>query len=207
MKLQMIGITINKQMNNEMTSERLETFSDGVLAIIITIMALQLEAPHEYTIKAILEILPTFISYLVSFLYISVYWVSHHQLFKMAEKINGKTLWANLHLLFWLSIIPFTTDWIGNGDHHTDIVPILLYGFILLINQLAFLLLRNSIVKFHGKESPIGLHLYRSILDFIFVFIYVIGLALAFLNVYVAMTFFLLVGLLKAFNLNTVNIK
>ncbi|NQY31268.1 MAG: DUF1211 domain-containing protein [Flavobacteriaceae bacterium] len=189
----------------EMTSERLEAFSDGVLAIIITIMVLELEAPKEYTIEALIEILPTFISYMVSFLYVSVYWVSHHQLFKIAKKINGQILWTNLNLLFWLSIIPFTTNWIGDGNHHTDIVPVILYGFILLMSQLSFLFLRNSIVKFHGKTSQVGMYLDRTTLDFSFVFIYAIGLSSAFLNTYIAMVFFLLVGLLKINELNSIS--
>ncbi len=180
-----------------MTSERLEAFSDGVLAIIITIMVLELEVPKEYTLQAIVEILPTFISYMVSFLYVSVYWVSHHQLFKIAEKINGKILWANLHLLFWLSIIPFTTDWIGDGNHHSDIVPVVLYGFVLLMSQLSFLFLRNSIVKLHGKKSQAGMFLDRNAFDFVCVSMYVVGLSMAFIDTYLAMTFFLLVGLLK----------
>jgi len=186
----------------EMTSERLEAFSDGVLAIIITIMVLELEAPKEYTLEALIEIIPTFISYMVSFLYVSVYWVSHHQLFKIAKKIDGKILWSNLHLLFWLSIIPFTTNWIGDGNHHTDIVPVVLYGFVLLMSQLSFLFLRNSIVKLHGKSSEVGMHLDRTALDFACVFIYLIGLSFAFLNTYIAMVFFLLVGLLKVNELN-----
>ena len=187
----------------EMTSGRLEAFSDGVLAIIITIMVLELEAPKEYTLEALFEIIPTFISYMVSFLYVSVYWVSHHQLFKIAKKINGKILWANLHLLFWLSIIPFTTNWIGDGDHHSDIVPVVLYGFVLLMSQLSFLLLRNSIVNLHGKTSQVGMHLDRKALDFTCVFIYIIGLSFVFLNTYIAMVFFLLVGLLKVNELNS----
>ncbi len=123
-------------MKNEMTSERLEAFSDGVLAIIITIMVLELEAPNEYTLEGFLKIIPTFISYFVSFLYVSVYWLSHHQLFRIAKKINGKILWINLNLLFWLSVIPFATNWIGEGNHHTDIVPVILYGFVLFMSQL-----------------------------------------------------------------------
>lgn len=190
-----------------MTSERLEAFSDGVLAIIITIMVLELEPPKEYTFEAIFEILPTFISYIVSFLYVSVYWVSHHQLFKITKKINGQILWANLHLLFWLSMIPFTTDWIGDGNHHTDIAPVIVYGFVLLMSQLSFLLLRNSIVKLHGKTSQTGMCLNRSTLDFACVSIYIIGLSVAFLNTYIAMVFFLLAGLLRVSELNSISKK
>jgi len=187
-----------------MTSERLEALSDGVLAIIITIMVLELEVPKEYTFEAILEIAPTFISYMVSFLYISVYWVSHHQLFKIAEKINGQVLWTNLHLLFWLSLIPFATDWIGDGNHHTDIAPVILYGFVLLMSQLSFMFLRNSIVKLHGKTSPVGMYLERCSLDFVCISIYIVGLFLAFINTYIAMAFFLLVGLLKINELSSI---
>ncbi|NMH89918.1 DUF1211 domain-containing protein [Flavivirga sp. Y03] len=188
-----------------MTSERLEAFSDGVLAIIITIMVLELEAPKEYTLEAFFEIVPTFISYLVSFLYVSVYWVTHHQLFKIAEKINGKVLWSNLYLLFWLSVIPFTTGWIGQGNHHTDVVPVVLYGFVLLMSQLSFLLLRNSIIKIHEKKSPIAVHFNRLTMDFACVSIYVIGLSSAFLNTYISMALFLLVGLLKVVELNSIS--
>lgn len=188
-----------------MTSGRLEAFSDGVLAIIITIMVLELEVPSEYTIKAIFKISPTFISYLVSFLYVSIYWVSHHHLFKVAEKINGKILWSNLHLLFWLSVIPFTTDWIGDGDHHTDIVPVILYGFVLFMSQLSFMLLRKSIIKLHGKKSNVGIRLDRKTVDFICVLIYLIGLLLAVINTYIAMILFFLVGLIKVYELNSIS--
>ena len=131
-------------MKNEMTSERLEAFSDGVLAIIITIMVLELKVPKDYTIESLINILPTFISYFVSFLYVSVYWVTHHQLFKITKKINTQTLWANLNLLFWLSIIPFTTDWIGDGNHHTDVIPVISYGVVLLMCHLSFIFLKKN---------------------------------------------------------------
>ncbi len=192
-------------MKNEMTSERLEAFSDGVLAIIITIMVLELEAPNEYTLEGFLKIIPTFISYFVSFLYVSVYWLSHHQLFRIAEKINGKILWINLNLLFWLSVIPFATNWIGEGNHHTDIVPVILYGFVLFMSQLSFMLLRSSIIKLHGKTSKVAICLNRRTIDFICIFIYVIGLSLAFLNTYIAMVLFLLVGLIKVMELNSIS--
>ena len=192
---------------NATTSERLEAFSDGVIAIIITIMVLELEVPKEYTLGALLEILPTFISYFVSFLYVSVYWVSHHQLFKIAKKSNGQMLWANLNLLFWLSMIPFTTDWIGDGDHHTDVIPVISYGFVLLMSYLSFMLLKKSIVKLNKKTSQVELNLNKKVTDFLFISIYVIGISLANLNVYIAMGCFLLVGLLKVIELNYTSMK
>lgn len=188
-----------------MTSERLEAFSDGVIAIIITIMVLELEAPKKYTLEGLFEILPTFISYFVSFLYVSVYWVSHHQLFKIAKKINGKILWANLNLLFWLALIPFTTDWIGDGNHHTDVIPVIAYGFVLLMSQFSFLFLRNSIVKLHGKTSQVGIHLDKRARGLLCVSVYIIGLSIAILNTYVALGCFLLVGLLKVIELNSIS--
>jgi uncharacterized membrane protein len=189
----------------KMTSERLETFSDAVLAIIITIMVLELKPPENYNIEDVIKILPIFISYFVSFLYISVYWVAHHQLFKIVKKINGQILWANLNLLFWLSIIPFTTDWIGEGNHHTDVVPVFLYGFMLLMCQLSYLFLRKSIVKLHGKTSQVGIHLNKNVKGFLFTSIYVFGLFLSSINTYLAMTSFLLVGLLKVIELNYIS--
>lgn len=180
-----------------MTSVRLEAFSDGVLAIIITIMVLELEAPKEYTLNALFEILPTFISYLVSFIYVSVYWVSHHQLFTITQKINGKILWANLNLLFWLSVIPFTTDWIGEGDSHNDVVPVLLYGFVLLMSKVSYLILRGTIVKYHGEKSEVGMLIKRNKKDFITLTLYIVGLSLAFINTYGAIICFIIVGLLK----------
>ncbi|AUP79780.1 TMEM175 family protein [Flavivirga eckloniae] len=187
-----------------MTSERLEAFSDGVIAIIITIMVLELKAPNEYTVEALFEILPTFISYFISFLYVSVYWLSHHQLFKVAKKINNKILWANLNLLFWLALIPFTTDWMGEGDHHTDIIPLASYGFVLVMCQLSLILLRSSIVRFHGKASLVGMQLGRKYIDFFCMVIYIIGLSLSALNAYIAMICFLLVALLKVVELGYV---
>ncbi|OEK08379.1 hypothetical protein A8C32_02705 [Flavivirga aquatica] len=190
-----------------MTSERLEAFSDGVIAIIITIMVLELEAPKEYTLKAFFEIIPTFISYFVSFFYVSIYWLEHHQLFKITEKINNKILWANLNFLFWLSVIPFTTNWIGDGDHHTDIVPVVLYGFVLLMSQLSFMFLRNSIIKLHGTTSKTSIYLNKNKMGFICVFIYIIGLWLANHHTFISMVLFIIVGILKASELNSISKK
>lgn len=185
-----------------MTSKRLEAFSDGLFAIIITIMVLELKPPHEYTLDALIKVLPTFVSYVVSFLYVSIYWISHHHLFTIASKVNGKVLWSNLNLLFWLSFIPFTTSWIGDGDRHADIAPIVLYGVILIICHLAYLQLRNRISKLHGKTSTIGKHLHISKVEIACLSAKVIGLFLAILNTYLSMTIFLLVGLVKALEIN-----
>ncbi|RMG86273.1 MAG: DUF1211 domain-containing protein, partial [Bacteroidetes bacterium] len=119
-----------------MKTNRLEAFSDGVLAIIITIMVLELEAPESTDIQALMPKTPLFLSYLVSFVYLGIYWNNHHHLFQVTERVNGKILWANLHLLFWLSLIPFSTAWIGHNIVSTP--PVALYGVILLMSALAF---------------------------------------------------------------------
>src|SRR6185503_16252824 len=117
--------------NNSMGKERLEAFSDGVLAIIITIMVLELKAPHDANLGALLPILPAFLSYVLSFLYLAIYWNNHHHMLKATQRVNGIILWANMHLLFWLSLIPFTTAWMG--ENHFSAGPSALYGFVLLM--------------------------------------------------------------------------
>lgn len=114
-----------------MKSNRLEAFSDGVIAIIITIMVLEMEVPEEVTLEALIQLLPVFISYLISFIYLGIYWINHHHLLHTVKRVNGKILWANLHLLFWLSLIPFATSWVG--ENHTNTAPLAFYGFLLLI--------------------------------------------------------------------------
>ena len=185
-----------------MKSTRLEAFSDGVLAIIITIMVLELEAPKEDTFDALLEMSPIFVSYLASFIYVSIYWNHHHRLFKISKKINKKVLWANLHLLFWLSLIPFTTSWIGDGDNHRIGAPVILYGFVLLMCEVSFLLLRSFIVKYYGKKSTVGTHLNVNIKDALYLFIYIVGISLAIMNTYGGLACFLLIGVLKVMELN-----
>ena len=133
-----------------MKTSRLEAFSDGVLAIIITIMVLELKAPHEITLEALIPTIPVFISYVISFIYIGIYWNNHHHLFQITEKVNGKILWANLHLLFWLSLIPFATSWIG--ENHVESMPVAFYGFILLMSGFAYYILQTTIIKHHEED-------------------------------------------------------
>ena len=133
-----------------MDSGRLEAFSDGVLAIIITIMVLEMKAPEETTLEALFTILPVFISYLISFIYIGTYWNNHHHLFQITEQVNGKVLWANLHLLFWLSLIPFATSWVG--ENHIESLPVAFYGFILLMSGAAYNFLQKKIIEHHPED-------------------------------------------------------
>jgi uncharacterized membrane protein len=180
-----------------MTSERLEALSDGVLAIIVTIMVLELNPPDTYDAKALTEVLPTFISYVVSFIYVSVYWVGHHHLFKLTEKINEGILWGNLQLLFFLSLIPFATAWIDDGSSHRDLVPVLLYGFILLMCKISYLMLRVAVAKCHGEDSEVGRIVRRNSKDYEILSLYVVGIALAFVDTYIAIGVFFLVGVIK----------
>ncbi len=138
-----------------MTKNRLEAFSDGVLAIIITIMVLELKVPHHAAEFANLQpLVPVFLSYVLSFVYLGIYWNNHHHLLHSAAKVNGAILWANLHLLFWLSLIPFTTGWMG--ENHFAPAPTALYGVVLLMSAIAYWILQFSIVRLHGKDSVLA---------------------------------------------------
>ena len=134
-----------------MTKGRLEAFSDGVLAIILTIMVLELKAPHGDSWRTLLPLVPTFLSYVLSYLNIAIYWNNHHHLFSAVKRVNGTILWANIHLLFWLSLVPFTTAWMG--DNHFATIPVALYGLVNLGAGTAYFLLTRSLVRHHGQES------------------------------------------------------
>lgn len=183
-------------MSMKMTSGRVEAFSDGVLAIIITIMVLELEPPKKHSVEGLLEDLPIFVSYVVSFVYISLYWYRHHQLFKKTKAINKKILWINMLLLFWVSLIPFTTSWIGSD--HINIVPVTLYGSVLFISEMSFLILERSIVKYNNNAS-VGT--YKLKIDTFFLILYILGLSLGFVNIYFALGSFFLIGILKVVEL------
>lgn len=134
-----------------MNKTRLEAFSDGVLAIIITIMVLEIKTPEGTDFKSLLKIFPVFISYVLSFIYVAIYWNNHHHMMHTVKKVTGGILWANLHLLFWLSLVPFATAWIG--EHHFAPFPMLFYGFILLMCAVSYFILQNLIIKAHGADS------------------------------------------------------
>ncbi|MCK0125345.1 TMEM175 family protein [Gelidibacter sp. F2691] len=137
-----------------MKTGRLEAFSDGVLAIIITIMVLGMSAPEGYTFEALKPILPVFLTYVLSFIYVGIYWNNHHHLLHAVNKVNGKILWANLNLLFWLSLFPFATDWLGKN--HFEDNPTAIYGMVLLMAAIAFKILVHCVIQNEGKESNIG---------------------------------------------------
>ncbi|MFR7407710.1 MAG: TMEM175 family protein [Bacteroides stercoris] len=137
-----------------MDKNRLEAFSDGVLAIIITIMVLSMNTPEEATFEALHPVIPVFVSYLLSFVYVGIYWINHHQILQIAQCINGKILWANLHLLFWISLIPFTTDWVGKN------YPVSRTNGLAMVEccswrAIAFRLLEKALISFHGEDFPL----------------------------------------------------
>ena len=134
-----------------MTKGRLEAFSDGVIAIIITIMVLEMKVPHGDDLGALRPLLPVFLSYVLSFLYVGIYWNNHHHLLHASTVVTGAMLWANLHLLFWLSLFPFTTGWMG--ENHFTAVPTALYGVVLLMAAIAYYLLQQAIIRAQGKDS------------------------------------------------------
>jgi uncharacterized membrane protein len=134
-----------------MNKSRIEAFSDGVMAIIITIMILEIKAPESSTIASLLPLIPVFLSYVLSFIYVGIYWNNHHHMFQAVKKIDGSVLWFNTMLLFWLSLIPFATSWIGGQSFST--IPIACYGFILLMCAISYTLLQNKIIKLEGNDS------------------------------------------------------
>src|ERR671915_442919 len=133
-----------------MGKNRLEAFSDGVIAIIITIMVLEMKVPHGEGIETLVPLIPVFLSYVLSFVYLGIYWNNHHHMMVLTERVNGRILWANLHLLFWLSLVPFTTAWMGAPEDKFAALPVAIYGVVLLLAAIAYYILRTAIMSEHG---------------------------------------------------------
>jgi uncharacterized membrane protein len=163
-----------------MEKDRLAAFSDGVIAVIITIMVLELHAPHEASLAAIAGIAPAFLTYALSFIYVAIYWNNHHHLFQLVEVVDGLVLWANMKLLFWLSMIPFATAWMG--ENYTKAVPTAVYGVALLMPALAWLALQWTIVRLQGRSGPLALALGRDIKGKLSGGLYLAGVILAFVS-------------------------
>ena len=160
-----------------MTKGRLEAFSDGVLAIIITIMVLELKVPHGATASALLPLVPKFLSYVLSFVYIAIYWNNHHHLMQAVKHVDGRVLWANMHLLFWLSLLPFATGWMG--ENHFAAEPVSLYGGVLLMCAIAYYILVRTLLARHGADSALAIAIGRDFKGRISVARYVVGFAVA----------------------------
>jgi uncharacterized membrane protein len=177
-----------------MNSSRLEAFSDGVIAIIITIMVLELKVPHGQTLDALVPLIPNFLSYVLSFMYVGIYWNNHHHMLHTCEEVTGRILWANLHLLFWLSLFPVTTAWIG--ENHLAAAPSALYGLVLLMAAIAYWILQQVIIAAQGPRSLLKKAVGSDWKGKISPVIYLIGIAAAFLSPRAAQSLYLLVALL-----------
>lgn len=177
-----------------MKPSRLEAFSDGVLAIIITIMVLELHAPEGTDLRDLVPILPVFFAYLASFVYIAIYWNNHHHLIHATKRVSGGIMWANTHLLFWLSLIPFTTSWLS--EHPLAVWPTVLYSFNLLMPGFAFRLLVSAIIKEHGRESDIALAIGSDLKGYVSLLAYVGAIAFAFVTPWISYALIIGVALL-----------
>jgi len=177
-----------------MTTSRLEAFSDGVVAILITIMVLELRPPHEATFQSLKPLIPVLFSYLLSFIFLGIYWSNHHHLFHAAQQVNGRVLWANLHLLFWLSLIPFVTAWMG--ENHFGPAPVALYGIILLLAAIAYTILVQSLLSLHGPDSLLATALGSDFKGKISIVLDLIAIPLAFLKPWVAFAIYVLVAVM-----------
>ena len=177
-----------------MGKARLEAFSDGVLAIIITIMVLELRVPHGTDVRALLPVLPGFLSYVLSFVYVGIYWNNHHHMLQACKKVTGGVLWANLHLLFWLSLFPFATGWMG--QNHFETLPSAVYGGVLLMAAVAYFILQSVIISAEGSGSLLGRAVGRDWKGRLSPVLYISAIAVTFWLPWVAQAIYVSVALL-----------
>ena len=177
-----------------MKTTRLEAFSDGVLAIIITIMVLEMKVPHGAELAALKPLIPHFFSYVLSFIYVGIYWNNHHHLFQAAKQVSGGVLWANLHLLFWLSLFPLTTDWMG--ENQLAATPTAVYGFVLLMAAIAYQILEYTIIAKEGRGSLLASAIGGDWKGKLSPVIYLIAILLAFVNSWIAGALYVFAALL-----------
>jgi uncharacterized membrane protein len=177
-----------------MGKNRMEAFSDGVIAILITIMVLELKVQHGAELSALQPLLPVFLSYVLSFVYLGIYWNNHHHLLHATHHINGAVLWANLHLLFWLSLIPFVTGWMGENEFES--MPSALYGGVLLMSAIAYWILQQAILASDGCDSTLGEALGRDLKGKISPVLYLIAIPSAFYRHWIAQTIYVFVALM-----------
>lgn len=175
-----------------MKKGRLEAFSDGVIAIIITIMVLELKVPHGEDFISLKPLWPVLLSYMLSFIYLGIYWNNHHHLLHAAEKITGGVLWANLHLLFWLSMVPFATSWMG--ESHFSEAPTSLYGIVLLMAAIAYWILQNQLLHVNGKDSILSKALGKDLKGKASPVLYIIAIPCAFISVWISGGIYILVA-------------
>ncbi len=177
-----------------MDKGRLEAFSDGVIAILITIMILELKIPHGTDWEALRPLVPVFLTYVLSFVFLGIYWNNHHHMLQATEQVNGKVLWANLHLLFWLSLIPFVTGWMG--ENHFAPLPTAVYGVVLLLSALAYTILQNMILALHGTNDRLQAAVGNDLKGKLSLLLYVAAIPLAFVHQWIADALYVAVALI-----------
>ena len=177
-----------------MSKGRLEAFSDGVIAILITIMVLELKVPHGGDWDALRPVLPAFLAYVLSFVYIGIYWNNHHHMFHMCDRVSGKILWANLHLLFWLSLIPVATAW--TGENHQLPLPTALYGVILFFCGIAYTILQRSIIAEQGPRSKLAQAVGGDVKGWLSTVIYAVSIAAAYVRPWIGQALFVVVAIM-----------
>ena len=177
-----------------MGKNRLEAFSDGVIAIFITVMVLEMKVPNGATLEALAPVLPVFLSYVLSFVYLGIYWNNHHHMLHACETVNGAILWANLHLLFWLSLVPFMTGWMGENNFAA--LPAAGYGVVLLMSALAYWLLQNQIIAAHGSDSVLRRAVGNDRKGKLSQMLYLAAIGLAFVSQWVAIAIYVIVALI-----------
>ena len=173
---------------------RLEAFSDGVIAVIITIMVLELKVPHGTDLAVLVPLAPIFLSYVLSFVYVGIYWSNHHHMLHAVQRINGRALWANLHLLFWLSLIPFVTGLVN--ENHFAAVPVALYGVVLLMSGVSYYLFERVLIALHAKDSPLARAMKKDMKGVMSLLTYIVAIALAFVNPWVSCALYTLVAVM-----------
>ena len=177
-----------------MGKTRLEAFSDGVVAIIITIMVLEMRAPHGTDLDSLRPLLPVFGSYVLSFVHVAIYWNNHHHLLHTARHVSGGILWANMHLLFWLSLVPFVTAWMG--ENHFEQQPVALYGVVMMMSGVAYYILTTTLIRHHGPESGLRAAVGNDFKGMISVVMYVIAITVSFANHWVSLAIYVAVTLM-----------
>ena len=177
-----------------MSKDRLEAFSDGVIAIIITIMVLELRAPQQASWTALVPLLPVFLSYVLSFVFLGIYWNNHHHLLQAIERVDGQVLWANMHLLFWLSFTPFVTAWMGENNFAAQ--PVALYGVILLLAAVAYYILTQTLLRLHGRNSVLAKALGRDVKGKLSPVIYLVAILVSFVAAWLSCALYVLVAIM-----------
>jgi uncharacterized membrane protein len=177
-----------------MGKNRLEAFSDGVIAIIITIMVLELKVPHEATLTALSEMWPVMLSYIFSFTFVAIYWNNHHHLLHVVQQVDGRILWSNMHLLFWLSLVPFATAWMG--ENHFAALPVASYGVVLLFSAVAYHILVRALLARHGNDSALAKAIGDDFKGKISLVFYILAIPLAFVHVGISAALYLTVSLI-----------